>query len=323
MSANLPALVSGDPMIGVHYEAPAARYHADEFGSTPTLSSSIAKILLAKTPAHAWTVHPRLNVRGPNDEPDDEPKFDLGSAAHEMILGRGGGIEVAPYDSWRSKDAKTFRAECRAAGKTPMLRSHHDRAQEVAQAAWKHPLATYAGGDSEVVLVWWDIGGPLCRAMVDHLVVHDGMAIITDCKITDVALTDESLSRQVDNLRYDLSAGFYIRGLIALRPELAGRIRYRWHFIESTAPFGSRIVEATRDMLSISDRKAALAIATWKRCLAADKWPSWSTEITPLPLPWRYIEKAMEIEIEHPDADHAVFSDSMPAYEPKKLTEPV
>ena len=76
--------------IGIHYSMRAAAYHADPC-ERPSLSSSIAKILLEKTPRHAWTAHPRLN---PDFAAKDESKFDLGTAVHELMLGKGVGYTI-------------------------------------------------------------------------------------------------------------------------------------------------------------------------------------------------------------------------------------
>ena len=319
---NLPAIIRpGLPEaapVGIHLDVPAERYHADTFGGTPTLSSSIAKLLVTKTPAHARLAHPRLGE--PEEEADDESKFDLGSAAHEMILGRGAGISVAPFDSWRTKDAKEFRALARSRGRTPMLQDQFDRASKVALAARSHPHAAYQAGHAEVVLVWRDIGGPLCRAMLDH---WDGATTITDVKTTDVPLSDLSLGRLIANLEYHLSAAFYMRGLVALRPDLAGRLRFRWHFVETVAPFGTRMVEADPEMLTFGDRRAALAVACWQRCLTTKRWNGWSPQIERIALPNWSATQQLDLEMSHPDADTAVFSNSMPPYVPAKLTEPV
>jgi len=64
------------------YDIPETDYHADPIAE-PSLSSSIAKILLARSPRHAWANHPRLN---PNQEPETRREFDFGSAAHAMLL---------------------------------------------------------------------------------------------------------------------------------------------------------------------------------------------------------------------------------------------
>ena len=62
------------------YELSAEEYHADPC-PTPSLSSSIARTLLASSPHHAWWEHPRFN---PGRVREEDEKFDLGTAAHAL-----------------------------------------------------------------------------------------------------------------------------------------------------------------------------------------------------------------------------------------------
>src|SRR5262249_14947890 len=107
------------PMIAAPgiYDISFAEYLADP-APVPSASGGILSTLLDRTPRHAWTAHPRLN---PHWEPDNDSKYDIGSAAHEMMLGGSDRIVVVEADSYRTKDAQTARDEAYAAGKTPLL----------------------------------------------------------------------------------------------------------------------------------------------------------------------------------------------------------
>src|SRR6266571_488600 len=67
------------------YTLTAEQYHADP-APTASLSSSVASILLDQSPLHAWLAHPRLNHSYVRE--DANSRFDLGSAAHMMLLER-------------------------------------------------------------------------------------------------------------------------------------------------------------------------------------------------------------------------------------------
>ena len=62
----------------------AEQYHSDPC-PTASLSSSIANILLDQSPLHAYLAHSRLNLQY---EREESSRFDLGSAAHMMLLER-------------------------------------------------------------------------------------------------------------------------------------------------------------------------------------------------------------------------------------------
>ena len=64
------------------YQMPAEEYHADPCPE-PSLSASLIKTLLARSPLHAWHEHPRLN---PNVVKEERKEYDRGSAAHALLL---------------------------------------------------------------------------------------------------------------------------------------------------------------------------------------------------------------------------------------------
>ena len=87
------------------YDIPAADYHADPC-PTASLSSSIGKIMDDKSPLHAWAAHPRLN---PDCEENTATAFDLGAAAHALILGSDDGLMVIDPEKFPAKNATSRR----------------------------------------------------------------------------------------------------------------------------------------------------------------------------------------------------------------------
>jgi PDDEXK-like uncharacterized protein DUF3799 len=264
--------------IGIHDNVPASEYHADPC-ERPSLSASIAKILLAATPRHAWTAHPRLN---PDFKPDNDSKFDLGTVAHEIILSRGGGFQVVDAADWTTKVAKAKRDRAREEGKTPILARQHGDAVKMSVAVGKRLMAIhetrFLQGHSERVGVWQDIGGALCRMMIDFQGPTE--LELWDLKTTALPLDDDSLDRWIESTGHDLQMGFYLRGAAHLWPELAGRFRWRWIIVEDHPPFEVRVKEPSPAMVEIADRKAALAIEKWRRCMEANDWPGYPPVVT-------------------------------------------
>lgn len=300
---------------GFHENIAAADYHADILCDVPTLSSSVAKIILSATPRHAWTAHPRLN---PNFQRSDDDKFDLGSVVHELILGRGAGFSILDFEDYRSKAAKEARDAARAAGTTPILFTQFDRAALVKESILANVRAIPGleqifapdKGRSETVLIWNDPGGARCRAMLDWQGPTEPE--IWDVKTTAAGLSDEQIARTIVNVGHDLSAGFYLRGLNALKPELAGRWTFRWVFVETDEPYEARVVEADPMTLSMGDRKAALAIEYWRRALAAREWPGYPKQISHIEYPawahnqWMAREMVDDTMLAAHVSDHAV-----------------
>ena len=278
--------------VGLYDNVTAAAYHADP-ALDPSLSSSIAKVLVDQTARHAWDRHPRLN---PNYEPQREEKFILGSVAHELILGRGAGVEVLDFGDWRKDAARTARDKAWTAGKTPVLAYQYETALLMAQAVCARlqqieacaPLlngevgeSMLSNGTGESVAIWRE-PGVMCRSMIDW--IGPRKTDIWDLKTTG-NLSDESLSRQIWNFGYDLSAAFYLRGLETLFPELAGRFRWRWIFVEDSHPHEVRVIEPAGQILAIGARKAAIAIDKWRRATESGLWPGYPREVQRLGLP--------------------------------------
>ena len=100
------------------YTIPHDVYHQDPC-PTPSLSSSVAKVLLRQSPAHAAMQHPKLNNNYVNAE---SSRFDLGTIAHALLLEDDSSrLITIEADDWRTKAAKEARDAARAEGKIPIL----------------------------------------------------------------------------------------------------------------------------------------------------------------------------------------------------------
>lgn len=263
--------------LGIHHDIEASQYHADNLCDEPTLSSSIAKILYDETPRHARQAHPRL---GGMIAKKTTREMDLGSVAHEITLGKGGGYIVSPFDEYRTKEARAWRDETIESGQTPIKEKDFNVANAMAKslrsvlAEVPGAEAAFSQGRAETVVIWRDIGGPLCRAMIDWW----DQPIIWDLKTTGNGLSDRALRMWIAT-GLDLQGAFYMRGLETVVPELASRVKWRWVFVETEAPFEARIIEMDGATRAYGDRKAALSIEKWRKCLAENRWPGYSRVI--------------------------------------------
>jgi hypothetical protein len=268
---------------GVYYDIAAADYHADPC-EEPSLSSSIANLLLTKTPAHARIAHPKLN---PDFARSTNAAMDLGSVAHEILLGKGAGFEISPFDDYRTKEARTWRDDVLARGLIPIKAGDHARAQQMAKAVHERVARTAeaAGvfwlGRPETVIVWRD-NDTMCRAMIDWL--YPDFSQVYDLKTTGSGLGNRALQSKIAS-GLDVQAAFYLRGLEHVMPDHAGRFVLRWVFVEDEEPFESRIIELDATTRALGERKCSWAIETWKRCLWANDWPGYPRKIERLEYP--------------------------------------
>lgn len=250
----------------------AAEYHADPCPS-PSLSSTLARVLLAQSSAHAWWAHPRLN---PDFTPDEDEKYDVGTAAHALLLEGGGAFEIVPAASWRTRDAKEHRAAALAAGKRPLLAHQWANVQEMVVAA-RHQLAAheapipFTGGKPEQTLVWRE-DDVWCRARLDWL--HDGERRIDDYKTTTGTANPEAWSRTLFGAGYDVQAAFYLRGVRALFEVEA---TFRFVVQETAPPYALSVVSLMPEALDCAHRKVEYAIKVWRECMTTGQWPAYPT----------------------------------------------
>jgi hypothetical protein len=250
----------------------AAEYHADAPCPTPSLSSSIAKILLTRSPLHAWTAHPRLN---PAFERTEAEHFDIGTIAHAMLLQ---GVEVATVieaNDWRTKAAQEQRDEARRAGRVPILRKHYDRVVAMVESA-REQLARHrdaadmftCGLPEQTIL--WEEDGVWLRARLDWL--HTGNALIDDYKTTGVSAHPDAFTRTLYGNGYDIQEAFYRRAVLAATGIEA---RFRFCVQETAPPHALTVVELDPGSKALGDRKVEEAIRIWRKCLKGNHWPGY------------------------------------------------
>lgn len=248
-------------------------YHADPCG-TPSLSQSIAKILITESPLHAWLRHPRLG-----GQPEESTKAtDEGTVIHKLLLGKGDtDIVLIDAKDFRTKAAQEARDAARDAGKLPMIASKYAEIQAAAEILRDRCKAKgfQFTGESEVAIEWSDLGvdGPvLCRSRLDHVFIDDG--IIYDLK-KSVSVNPQYLARNLVDLGYDIQQEAYTRALTALRPELAGRIDFVFLFCELEAPYSVVPVRLDGAFKEIGRHRWEQAVRTWERCLRLNEWPGY------------------------------------------------
>lgn len=260
----------------------AERYHADP-APQPSLSSSIAHILLDQSPQHAWLAHPRLNPRYVRET---DSRFDLGSAAHMMLLERREDrIVRVQADDWRTKAAKEERDAAQAVGKYAVLDRQFKDIKEMCDAARKFLMRTELGnildtGDAEQTLVWED-NGVWCRARPD--LMSKDRKIVLDYKSTASA-EPGAFSRQIGRLGYDLQDQFYSRGVEVLTGALP---TFVFLAQEITAPYACSLVALSNAYQFVGQNKVSRALDLWKTCLLEDSWPAYNPRIHYAePKPW-------------------------------------
>jgi hypothetical protein len=219
---------------GIYRGVSEADYRADPCPS-PSLTQSLCKILIERSPKHAWVECPRLN---PQYEADDDTKFDIGNVAHRLILGRGKEIEVAEFKDWRTKAAQELREEAAGQGKIAVLAKDFDRATDMVAEAWlqlrRHEdKDAFQNGAGEVMIAWQE-DGVWFRSLIDWL--HDDLRTVDDYKTSGMSMAPHVIGMCAEAAGWHVQAAFIERGLDLLDPDGAGRRRYRFIAQETDKP---------------------------------------------------------------------------------------
>lgn len=281
-------------------EMTADQYHLDPC-DTPSLSSSLARILLSTSPAHARLAHPRLN---PNYQDVQDDKFDVGTVAHELLLEGEAAVCVVDAADWRTKAAQEQKAAARAAGQTPLLAKDWERVEAMTNAARRQlemvdtdPLPL-TDGQPEQTLTWED-DGVWCRARFDWL--HNSLDAVDDLKTTSASADPGRWEKTMFGIGADFQAAFYLRGLrkaLGVTPE--------WRFIvqENYPPYALSVVMLAPELIAHAERRVQQAIDLWRTCLEKNHWPSYSRKPAVIQLPsWMSVGAEPAVRRDMADAE--------------------
>lgn len=265
-------------------DVPMDCYVRDTFpGDTPSLSSSIAHKLLTRSPLHAWTAHPRLN---PAWEPDDDRAFDLGTAAHGVLL-EGRELSVIEYPDYRSKHAQALRDLAKGAGQLPVLTHQAEAVNAMVRAARSKLVLSpdlegipHSSLLAEQTILWTE-GAAYCRCRPDWL-TRDHRLIVSFKTCTNAE--PDAFTRHLLTMGYHTQAAFELAGVKAatgIDPA------YIWIAVETDPPYACSLTSLTPAFRAFADSTLRRAARTWAECLARDEWPAFPDRICYLdPPPW-------------------------------------
>lgn len=267
---------------GVH-DIPAELYHRDPVVQ-PSLSNSIAKLLLNECPLEAAAHHPKLAIEPIKEEKDS---FDLGSAAHTLLLGDGRAFEIVDKDSWRGNidgmKSADFKSEARRAGKIPILRKDFDQTVMMAEACRaqlrEHEVGDLlATGKGEQTIVWQE-GDVWCHALIDWLseVIEEGMTVL-DYKTTKASAHPALWGmRTGPAIGFDFQDAFYNRGIRQVFK--VKKFRFLFLVQRRRPPWLISVIEIKDDSRRQAMNYVQDAVRTWRSCMREGHWPGYPGEV--------------------------------------------
>lgn len=268
------------------YAMDDATYHADPVPDPGSLSSSGARRLLH---APALFHHERTHPRPPTTA------FNIGHAAHALVLGYGPELVVIDAPDWRTKDAKQRRDDAYAAGEVPLLPHEHAQVTAMAQALREHQVASALfdpqSGDPERSLFWWDNGvARRCRLdWLPHTVA--GRMIVADYKTT-VNADPAKFSRTAADFGYHQQHAWNLDGVRALG--LHDDPAFVFVLQEKEPPYLVSVVELDTDAVAVGDLLNRRALELFAECCETGVWPGYSDEVEQVGLPGWYLRQHMD-----------------------------
>jgi len=256
-----------------YHRLAADKYHADPC-VVASLNNTVAQILLRESARKAWFSHPRLN---PAFAREEDQKFDIGTAAHALLLEGVNKIEVCDFDDWRKAEARAQRDAARASGKIPLLKKHRDDVVAMTSAAQAFI------DQSEIAEPWKDAESELTGVVLEDGIwlrcrfdrITHSRRFIFDYKSTADA-SPEAFSRQIVRMGYHIQEAFYRRIVRSL-----GGVNPRFVFLAQNCepPYECSLHGCDPALQEIADSEVERAVHLWKVCMKAKAWPSYSNRI--------------------------------------------
>ena len=260
-------------------------YHSDPV-AVPSLSCSIARLLIRQTPAHAYAAHARFGATSlePTQAMDD------GSAVHAMFAGLQHLIEPIrsvygpktkkkeligqPVRDFKTAAAQEERDEIREMGRIAVLqhrlpelaRCYREGLRQLAQAEDGEVFTS--PGRSEIVAVSREDDVWL-RVLVDRL-PDDPKLPPGDLKCTEMSAAPGAWERRLQT-EYAFQDAFYRRVLKGA--EGFERPPMRFGVIELNPPHGTVIMAAAPQLRAMAEAEVERAIQRWRHCMRTNTWP--------------------------------------------------
>jgi len=260
------------------YDISEEDYHADPCPE-PSLSASICKVMWQESCLHAWMKHPKLN---PDFEPENRKEWDLGSAAHAVLLERNWSkIEVIDADDWRKKVTQEARDEAYKNGLIPTLNKHMADIDEMVKVvesfiAETELVGIFNNGKPEQTLIARHEGAWL-RSRLDWLTTE--RAIILDYKTRPKGSAHPEVWIRTTLFKMDFDIQAYMYQLLNHLTGGPEDAKFIFLVQQATKPYACSLVGAGPSVIDSGKRKFQTCLHKWKWCLEHNKWPGHETRI--------------------------------------------
>ncbi len=241
-----------------------------EYFDQPELSSSLVKMMITSTPKEV-----RAYLQGKLPQPSG---VEIGSAVHAMLFG-GNDIEVSPFDSYRTKEAREWR-DSRPKHSIVLSQAENSLAAELSKSIRKLDfkgqnlskiISDLRKIDQVELSCFQTIFDNDFKCKFDAIDVENG--IIFDVKTTAESDPD-GFNKQAGNLLYDVQQVVYTK---IAEAEFNKPFDFYFIVVSKNQPFDSWIQQIEIDP-AVEDQ-IAIAIETYQEADRRQMYLGWSYKI--------------------------------------------
>lgn len=203
--------------------------------------------------------------------------METGTIVEDILLNGSSRIRTLEHADYRTAAAKLEKEACLREGVIPVLAGRMPEINHAVSLIRSKLLGMKIDfcGRTQVKYEWEADGCP-CAGTVDHEIDGNGCITIYDLKVVDNAA--QGLEWKIVDYGYDIQQAAYTEAVQRTRPELEGRVTFRFVFAEIKPSPDVRVVELDGTMEHLGFSRWGRAKAIWRACLAADVWPGYPTD---------------------------------------------
>ena len=255
------------------HEVSSADYHsllkcnrADIFAAESYLSKSVLW-QLSSSSLFKWRFHPR--EFSPTSAMQWGSLVDCLTTTPELVDDE---IRISPFSSYRTNEAKEWRDEQLAVGKTIITQSQFDEGEKASDMLLKTHTQSAEIFESSLkqIIIGAKISGVQFKGLVD--LAPEGKDYLVDLKTTGGDFTLEGFSKAVANFGYHVQAGLYLALWNHTYPD-DQRQRFKIVWQHSHPPYEVCVTELHADDISQGFKTALRLLCKLTHATREDHWP--------------------------------------------------
>jgi len=176
---------------------------------------------------------------------------------------------VSPFEDYRTKAAREWRDEQKAAGKNVIKEADFTIAKQIVDCIANTELLYHYGHCCYEVAVYGSIGASELKGMID--IVPDVGDCLVDLKTIETIESPDQIDKVVFNRGYHWQAALYLDLFNAATGE--NRTRFDFVFIEKSYPYETAIVSLSPEAIALGRDGYMNALAKFQRCGQRNEWP--------------------------------------------------